>query len=75
MDVVPPSEENHFEPVYKDGKIYARGAGDMKAGDAIMITLMKEVFMANFTDKKISLILTTDEEIGGENGAKKIVEL
>ena len=75
LDVVPPSEEHQFEPIYKDGKIYARGAGDMKAGDAIMITLMKEIFENNFTDKKVSLILTTDEEIGGEDGAKKIVEM
>ena len=75
LDVVPPSEENQFEPVYKDGKIYARGAGDMKAGDAIMITLMKEIFENNFTDKKVSLILTTDEEVWGENGAAEIVKL
>lgn len=75
LDIVPPSEENQFEPIHKDGKIYGRGAGDMKAGDAIMITIMKEIFENNFTDKKISLILTCDEEIWGEDGAKEIVEL
>ena len=75
LDVVPPSEENQFEPEYKGGKIFARWTGDMKAGDAIIITLMKEIFENSFIDKKVSLILTTDEEIGGEDGAKKIVEI
>ncbi|MDA9128921.1 M20/M25/M40 family metallo-hydrolase [Candidatus Gracilibacteria bacterium] len=75
LDVVPQGEENQFEPVHRDEKIYARGAGDMKAGDAVMITIMQEVFENNFIDKKVSLILTCDEEIGGANGAKKIVEM
>ncbi len=75
LDVVPPSEDGQFEPVHKDGKIFARGAGDMKAWDAIMITLMKEIFEADFTEKKISLILTTDEEVSWDDWAWEIVKL
>jgi len=75
LDVVPASSEDQFEPYEEDGKIYARGAGDMKAWDAIMITLMKDLFTSKFTEKKVSLILTTDEEIWWEDGAKQIVEL
>ena len=74
LDVVPPSEENQFEPVEKDGKLYARGAGDMKVGDAIIMKLMKDLLNDNFRKKKISLILTTDEEVGGFDGVEKLVK-
>jgi len=75
LDVVPPSEDSQFEPYEEDWKIFARGSGDMKAWDALMITLMKEIFEVQFKDKRISLILTTDEEIWGEDGAAEIVKL
>lgn len=75
LDVVPASEKNQFKPYEEDWKIFARWSWDMKAWDAIMITLMKEIFETDFTDKKTSLILTTDEEIGWEDGAWEIVKL
>jgi acetylornithine deacetylase/succinyl-diaminopimelate desuccinylase-like protein len=31
IDVVPISEDGQFDPKEIDGKIYARGSGDMKA--------------------------------------------
>jgi len=75
VDVVPPSEENQFTPIEKDWKIYARWSWDMKAWIAIMMYLMKEIFDSKFTDKKVLLIINTDEEIWWENWAKKIVNL
>ena len=75
LDVVPPSQENQFNPVEKDGRLYARGAWDMKAWDAIMIKLMKDLLDENYKDKKISLILTTDEEVWWFDGVAKLVEL
>jgi len=75
LDVVPPSEEGQFEPYEQDGKIFARGSGDMKSGVALMMVLMKEVLENNFTDKKICLMITTDEEIWGQDGVKKLAEL
>jgi len=75
LDVVPPSEDSQFHPYEEDGKIFARWSWDMKAGDAIMITLMKDIFENNFTDKKVCLILTCDEETGWEDGAGEIVKL
>ena len=74
LDVVPPSEEGQFEPYEKDGKLYGRWAWDMKSWDAIMMKLMKDLLSQNFKDKKIALILTTDEEVGGFDGAAKIVD-
>ena len=75
LDVVPASEEKQFEPIEKDGRLYARWAWDMKAGDTIIIKLMKDLLDNNFQNKKISLILTSDEEVGWFNGVEKIVEL
>jgi len=75
VDVVPPSEENQFIPTETDQKIIARGSWDMKAWIAIMLELMKDIFKSKYIDKKILLIITTDEEVGWENWAKKIVEL
>lgn len=70
LDVVPPSEEDQFTPKKVDNKLYARGAWDMKAWVAILMTLFQEILTTNITDKKLSLLLTTDEEIGGFDGAE-----
>ena len=75
LDVVPPSEDNQFEPVEKDGKLFARWAWDMKAGDTIIITLMKNLLKNNFKRKKVSLILTTDEEVGGFDWVWELTKL
>ncbi|MCH8518833.1 M20/M25/M40 family metallo-hydrolase [Candidatus Gracilibacteria bacterium] len=74
LDVVPPSEDGQFEPYEKDGKIFARGSGDMKSGVALMMVLMKEILEKNYQDKRVSLMITSDEELGGEDGVKKLVE-
>jgi len=74
LDVVPPSEEWQFQPYEKDGKLYGRWAGDMKSWDAIMIKLMKDLLDQNFKDKKIALILTTDEEVGGYDWVARILD-
>lgn len=73
LDVVFPSEDNHFDPIEKDWKIYARGAWDMKSWNAIMMVVMKEVLLNKYTDKKISLLFTTDEEIGWFDWVNMIV--
>jgi succinyl-diaminopimelate desuccinylase len=65
IDVVAASEKDQFKPKIKDGKIFGRGALDMKGGLGVLIYLMKKLPK---TDKKIILLITSDEEIGGENG-------
>jgi acetylornithine deacetylase/succinyl-diaminopimelate desuccinylase-like protein len=74
LDVVPPSKEGQFEAYEEDGKLYGRGCGDMKDGCAIMITLIQELLSSGFTDKKIALWLTADEEIGGKDGMLALVQ-
>lgn len=70
LDVVDAKDEQ-FEPVERDGKIFGRGALDMKGPGSVVISLFR-----NLNDRKypIGLILTTDEEVGSKDGVKYIVE-
>lgn len=67
LDVVPGSPDM-FKPVVKDGKLYGRGALDMK-GTAMVLT---DAFceMVNEVHYTLGLQIVSDEEIGGYNGAR-----
>lgn len=67
LDVVP-GKEYQYKPYEKDGKLFGRGAYDMKAAAAVEILVFKEV--ANKVSYALGLQLVTDEEIGGFNGTK-----
>lgn len=67
LDVVP-ADQQDFVPRVKDGKLYGRGAIDMKGQIAVMMQLMKELPRLR-PDSSTGLLLTTDEEIGGQRGA------
>lgn len=67
-DVVPSGPEENwmsppFDPVIRDGRLYGRGAADMKSGVAAM-TIALERFVAAHPDHrgKVALLLTSDEE-------------
>ncbi|MEA1937207.1 MAG: M20/M25/M40 family metallo-hydrolase [Patescibacteria group bacterium] len=66
LDVVS-ADKNFFKAKVKNKKIYGRGSGDMKAGCAVMIEVIK-FFSKQKKKPSIGLMLTTDEEIGGANG-------
>lgn len=71
LDIVP-AKISHYTPLKKDGKLYGRGAYDMKAATAAIIVLFKE--LANKVNYPLGLQLVTDEEVGGFNGTKYQVE-
>ena len=79
-DVVPPGpadawQTDPFAPTIKDGKLYGRGAADMKAGLAAMV-VAAERFVARYPDHPGSLafLLTSDEEGPARDGTLKVMQ-
>jgi succinyl-diaminopimelate desuccinylase len=79
-DVVPtgPLEEwrtDPFVPSVQDGRLYGRGAADMKSGLAAMVTAT-EAFVAAHPSHKgsIAFLITSDEEGPSVDGTKRVVE-
>jgi len=73
VDVVD-GNDSQFIPVIKNSKMYGRGTSDMKGFVAVAMKLIRE-FENHSSDCNLALVLTFDEEIGSENGAKKMAEL
>ena len=65
-----------FEPTIRDGKLYGRGAADMKGSIAAFITAV-ERFVAQYPQHNgsIAILLTSDEEGIATNGVVKVVEV
>lgn len=62
LDVVPAMSDDQFEPLEKDGRLHARGAGDCLGNVVAIIQALVErgeAFSAG-------AVFSTDEEIGGE---------
>lgn len=73
MDVVPASADL-FQPIVKEGKMYGRGAYDMKMAIASYMTLLRDL-KGSLGKYDFGIMLTSDEEQGGMNGVKKLLEL
>ena len=71
LDVVDANEEL-FEPKVEGNIIKGRGAIDMKGPSAVLIELFKELSKEN-KNYDIGLMLTTDEEIGSQNGVEYLL--
>jgi len=78
IDVVPPMdnwESDPFELNERNGMLYGRGTNDMKGPLSACFSAISE-YIKNYLnpDFSISILLTSDEEIMGENGTKKLVK-
>lgn len=73
MDVVPAYcwKINPFKPSEKNGRIYGRGASDMKGGLACMLIALKNLIKNNLKGE-IIFIASCDEEKISERGMKLI---
>jgi len=80
-DVVPtgPLEEWHsdpFVPTIREGRLYGRGAADMKSGLAAMVTAT-EAFVAAHPRHRgsIAFLITSDEEGPSVDGTRRVTQL
>ncbi len=64
-----------FKPTLRDGKLFGRGAADMKTSIAAFVTAT-ERFVAQYPDLpgSIGLLITSDEEGPAVDGTVKVVE-
>ncbi|AQX30007.1 MULTISPECIES: succinyl-diaminopimelate desuccinylase [Bartonella] len=78
-DVVPPGELGNwtyppFKGVIDQGKLYGRGAVDMKGGIACFIAALARVFKKQPIKGTISFLITGDEEGPALNGTVKLLK-
>lgn len=73
LDVVEHPEPDSYRSEVRDGRIYGPGAGDMKGALAILLEITRSLLSEH---RKVSygLVITSDEERGGENGLRYLVE-
>jgi len=77
-DVVPPGagwKTDPFKPVVANGKLYGRGASDMKGGIVSVLTAIKALVESGVEiNGTLEVSMTPDEEIGGMCGANYMLE-
>lgn len=80
-DVVPTGplaqwKSDPFVPTHRDGKLYGRGAADMKSSIAAMVVAIEEFIAAHGAQAGgIALLITSDEEGPSVDGTVKVCEL
>ncbi|MBT6044281.1 MAG: succinyl-diaminopimelate desuccinylase [Gammaproteobacteria bacterium] len=80
-DVVPPGnleqwQSDPFKPEVRDGRLFGRGAADMKGSLAAMLTAC-ERFIAENPDfsGSIAFLVTSDEESVALDGTRRVIEV
>ena len=78
-DVVPVGDldswsYNPFKPTEEDGRIYGRGASDMKSAIGAFVCAARNYVKSSDFSGSISLLITNDEEGPAINGTKKVLQ-
>ncbi len=72
IDVVS-APDGCFKLKSKDGKLFGRGVFDMKFAAALFMQIADDL-KDRLDDYDFGIMLTSDEEVGGENGVKALVK-
>jgi succinyl-diaminopimelate desuccinylase len=78
LDVVPAEgtwETDPFQTKQKNGRIYGRGVSDCKGSIAALIVALKTLLRNGTPKYNLSVLLTTDEEVGGYSGLCYLTDL
>lgn len=78
VDVVPVGDilnwsSSPFEPSVVDGKLFGRGASDMKSAIAAFCVAAKSFIMSSDFNGTISFLITGDEEEGSPQGMRSLI--
>lgn len=73
VDVVPAPTAD-FQPRLSGRKLFARGASDMKGSVAALIVAYLDFLEKDKSGGNVGLMLTSDEEVGGEHGVKYLLD-
>ncbi len=73
LDVIEHPESDCYHSTLREGRIYGPGSGDMKGQDAILVELFRTLH-AEHPGISLGLALTSDEERGGSDGVRYLVE-
>lgn len=78
LDVVPPGSgwtvAEPFEPQITEGRLYGRGAADMKGALAAQVGAFVDLHEWDRFDGSAVLMIAGDEELGGDDGTARMVE-
>lgn len=78
LDVVPPGDgwaTDPFQLQQKNGRLYGRGVSDCKGSIAALLAALKVLLEKGRPKYNLSILLTTDEEVGGYSGLCYLTDL
>lgn len=78
LDVVPAEGEwegDPFQLLEKNGRVYGRGVSDCKGSVAALIAALEALLERGRPKYNLSVLLTTDEEVGGYSGLCYLTDL
>ncbi len=78
-DVVPPGPARQwlsdpFEPTVRAGRLYGRGAADMKGAVAAMVVATESFLAENIVKCRLGYLITSDEEGPAVDGTARVVD-